>query len=267
MSNGMQRHDNRVYNQLRTVKVTYNLFGYAPGNVLFEIGNTKVLCSVMIQKGVPAFLKGTKTGWLTAEYALLPADTVIRTPREAIRLTRNGRSVEISRLIGRALRTIVQLDSIGEQTITIDCDVLQADGGTRSACLTGAYLALEAAEQYWLERKIILEPLIKDALAAISVGVIENQPYLDLDYVEDSRADADFNFVLTASGNLLEVQGTAEKAPISWDLFNQLQQLGQEGVEKLFHYCERIDKVQKKEVRQEKVPFFSLQWRKHLPFK
>jgi ribonuclease PH len=242
MSCRMLRQDNRPYNQLRKVKVDYNLFGYAPVNVLFGIGNTKVLCSVTIQKGVPFFLKGSKTGWLTAEYALLPAATVIRTQREATLFKRNSRSVEISRLIGRSLRSIVQLDNIGEQTIVVDCDVLQADGGTRAACLTGAFLALEAAEQYWLERDIISGAIIKDSLAAISAGVIDNQAYLDLDYSEDNRADADFNFVLTSSGKLVEIQGSAEKTAISWEVFEQLRQLACNGIEKLLRYSKRLAK-------------------------
>ncbi|TET06556.1 ribonuclease PH [Candidatus Dependentiae bacterium] len=253
----MWRQNNRTYNQLRKVKISYNLFGYAPGNVLFEMGNTKVLCSVMMQKGVPFFLKGSKTGWLTAEYALLPAATTIRTQREATLLKRNGRSVEISRLIGRSLRSIVQLDNIGEKTILVDCDVLQADGGTRTACLTGAYLALEVAEQYWLERDIIPESIIKDALAAISVGVIDNQVYLDLDYSEDNRAGADFNFVLTSSGKLIEVQGSAEKTALSWEIFEQLRQLACKGIVKLLHYSKRLAK----DNNQEKGQLFSLQRR------
>jgi ribonuclease PH len=240
MSSKMWRQDNRAYDQLRKVKVTYNSFGYAPGNVLFEIGNTKVLCSVMMQKGVPPFLKGSKTGWLTAEYALLPAATTIRTQREATLFKRNSRSVEISRLIGRSLRSIVQLDNIGEQTIMVDCDVLQADGGTRTACLTGAYLALEVAEQFWREKDIIPETIIKDALAAISVGVIDNQVYLDLDYSEDNRADADFNFVLTSLGKLIEVQGSAEKKALSWEVFEQLRQLACSGIAKLMCYSKRL---------------------------
>lgn len=253
----MWRQNNRAYNQLRKIKISYSPFGYASGNVLFEMGNTKVLCSVMMQKGVPPFLKGSKTGWLTAEYALLPAATTIRTQREATLFKRNSRSVEISRLIGRSLRSIVQLDNIGEQTIMVDCDVLQADGGTRTACLTGAYLALEAAEQYWLERDIIPEPIIKDALAAISVGVIDNQVYLDLDYSEDNRADADFNFVLTSSGKLIEVQGSAEKTALSWEIFEQLRQLACRGIAKLFHYSKRLTK----DNNQEKGQLFSLQRR------
>lgn len=262
MNNTIKRYGNRAYNQLREVKVRYNLFGYAPGNVLFELGNTKVLCSVMMQKGVPAFLKGTKTGWLTAEYALLPAATMMRTPREATQFKRSGRSVEISRLIGRALRSIINLDTIGEQTITVDCDVLQADGGTRTACLTGAYLALEEAEQYWLEDKCIKKPLLTEALAAISVGIINGYPYLDLDYAEDSRAEVDFNFVLTASGNIVELQGGAEQKPMSWHLFEQLRELAISGVENLFRSCKRTEKKRRSgEIKQEKVPLFSLQRR------
>jgi ribonuclease PH len=180
------------------------------------MGKTKVLCAVSLQQGVPHFLRGKKTGWLTAEYSLLPASTPIRTVREITANKRNGRTIEISRVIGRALRSVVNLDPLGEQTIFIDCDVLQADGGTRTACITGAYLALKAAVAQWLHRGIISETILIDELAAISVGLAQDTVLLDLDFIEDSATEADFNFVLTRSGKIIELQGSAEKFPIKW---------------------------------------------------
>jgi len=266
MSNVIQRHDNRAYNQMRSIKVAYNLFGYAPGNVLFELGNTKVLCSVTMQKGVPHFLKGTRTGWLTAEYSLLPSATQPRTPREGVILKRNHRSVEISRMIGRALRVVTNLDMFGEQTIMVDCDVLHADGGTRCACITAAYLSLEAASQRWLQDGFLKKPLIRNALAAVSVGVVNGHSLLDLNYEEDSKADADFNVVLTSTGKLIELQGAAERDPLSWQMFDQLRDLASSGINELFKQCGTIEKQRPVEKnRQEKVPLFSLQ-RRHETF-
>ncbi|HZW60793.1 MAG TPA: ribonuclease PH, partial [Candidatus Babeliales bacterium] len=203
-------------------------------SVLFELGNTKVLCSISLQTGVPPFLKGKKTGWLTAEYAMLPSATTIRTPRESSTGQKNGRSIEISRLIGRSLRSVVNLQSIGEQTIMIDCDVLQADGGTRTACITGACLALSKAEMKWLASGIISKPLLIDKLAAISVGLTNQSALLDIDFAEDNACQADYNFVLTESGSIVEVQGTAEKSPITWQQMEQVYQLAQQGVSQLF---------------------------------
>ena len=207
----LKRSDGRTKDQLRTLKVIHDTFGYADGSVLFQIGNTKVLCSVSIQAGVPPFLKGKKTGWLTAEYAMLPTATKQRTQRPSSALKQQGRSVEISRLIGRVFRTVVDLDALGERTIIVDCDVLQADGGTRAAAISGACLALYKAQQRWLYNKRIEQPFLIDTIAAISVGVLQGQPLLDLDFSEDSLIDGDFNFVLSRSGNVVEIQGTAEK--------------------------------------------------------
>ena len=182
----LMRADNRAHNQLRPISLRHNEFGYAPGSVLFALGNTKVLCSVNMQPNVPPFLKGSKSGWLTAEYAMLPAATQLRTNRESSSFKRNGRSVEISRLIGRSLRNIVDLSKIGERTIIIDCDVLQADGSTRTACITAANYALHAAQAHWLERKVIDQPIITNRIAAVSVGINQDDALLDLDYTEDS---------------------------------------------------------------------------------
>lgn len=231
----MKRHDGRLTNQLRPTHVEYGIFQHAHGSVLFQVGNTKVLCSVMLNKGVPLFLRGKDSGWLTAEYAMLPAATGTRTTREISAAKRNGRSVEISRLIGRSLRAIVDLSTFGERTIYIDCDVLNADGGTRTACITGSYLALKAAQEYWLRTDMIVAPIITDAVAAVAVGAINGEILLDIDYQEDSHVDADFNFVLTRSGKIIEIQGASEGIPITWQQTQQMYKLAQEGVEQLLN--------------------------------
>lgn len=263
MNNPIVRHNNRSYNQLRNVKISYNVFGYAPGSVLLELGNTKVLCSVTMSPGVPSFLKGTKTGWLTAEYAMLPNSGHTRSVRESSQAKRNDRAIEISRLIGRSLRAVVDLSAIGERTIFVDCDVLQADGSTRTASITGAYLALKVAIKYWLQNGELVRDILTDAVAGISVGIIQNQPLLDLDYAEDSSIDADYNFILTQSGSIIEIQGSAEKGTISWDQFEQLKNLAIHGNAILFD-C--IDQSFKKQYSQDKKesskqidgPIFSL---------
>ena len=228
------RPDGRLYNQIRPLKISYNIFGYAASSVLFEIGNTKVLCSVTLQPGVPSFLKGTGSGWLNAEYAMLPTATTVRTQRESTTNKKNGRAIEISRLIGRALRAVVDLSSFGERTITIDCDVLQADGGTRTACISASYVALEHAVKHWIASKHLSRSILVDAIASISAGVTHGTVILDPDFTEDSSIDADFNFVVTKSGSLIEVQGTAEKAPVSWEQFDQLKLLALKGAGDLF---------------------------------
>jgi len=255
----LNRSGNRQYNQLRPIKVTYDSFGYALGNVLFEQGNTKILCSITLQRGVPFFLKGTRSGWLTAQYSLLPSATQMRGQRESVTLKRNNRSIEISRLIGRALRVVVDLNSIGENTIIVDCDVLQADGGTRCACITGSYLALEVAEQRWLQEGFLKKTILREAIAATSVAIVDGKSFLDVDYNEDSNADADFNVVLTSSGRLVELQGTAEKNPVSWKSFDQLRELADHGIKDIFSKCAEYKPshlIENK--KQEKVPLFSL---------
>jgi ribonuclease PH len=239
MASELIRAGQRSYDQLRPLRITYDIFSYAPGSTLFEMGNTKVLCAVTLQQGVPHFLRGKKTGWLTAEYALLPAATPIRTVREVTANKRSGRTIEISRLIGRALRSIVDLDQLGEQTIFIDCDVLQADGGTRTACITGAYLALKAAGVRWLHKGVIGKSLLIDELAAISVGINEETALLDLDFIEDNATEADFNFVLTRSGKVIEMQGSAERFPLTWDHYERMRFLALKGVQELFAFFDR----------------------------
>lgn len=230
------RAGQRLHDQLRPLKITYDVFSYAAGSTLFEIGNTKVLCAVTLQQGVPHFLRGKKTGWLTAEYSLLPAATPIRTVREITANKRSGRTIEISRLIGRALRSVVNLDQLGEHTIFIDCDVLQADGGTRTACITGAYLALKSAIAKWMHKGILAKSILIDELAAISVGINQDIVLLDLDFMEDSVTEADFNFVLTRSGKVVELQGSAEGFPLTWEHYESMRFLAIKGIQELFTF-------------------------------
>lgn len=243
--NSVMRSYGRAYNQLRPVTLSHNLYGYAPGSVLLTMGDTKILCNVHIQNGVPPFLKGTKTGWLTAEYGMLPAATQQRTQRETAAVRTNGRTVEIARFIGRSLRTIVELDKIGERTIMIDCDVLQADGSTRTASITAANYALLAAQEQWLQQGLIQEPIVSQQIAAVSVGIQAGAALLDLDYREDSSIDADFNVVLTESGDIVEMQGTAEKQPVSWQQFEAIKSLAMHGVQQLFERCAVLHDKQK----------------------
>lgn len=257
------RQDGRISQQLRTLRVSYNSFGYAPGSVLFEMGNTKVLCAVTIQNGVPSFLRGKGTGWLTAEYAMLPTATTVRTTRESSQLQKNGRSVEISRLIGRAMRTIVKLDDIGERTITIDCDVLQADGGTRTASINGAYLALAAAQELWLQQRVIVRPIIDDMIGAISIGVVNDAVAVDPNFEEDSNGQADFNFILTRSNKIVEIQGGVEKKPIPMDLYYQAQVSAQKAIADIFTFFDtqlapQTTTATSHEGPKQKAPFFSL---------
>jgi ribonuclease PH len=210
----MPRPDGRANDQLRPVTITRNWQAYAEGSALVEFGETKVLCAASVQQGVPRWRKGSGLGWVTAEYAMLPRATLTRNDRESVKGRIGGRTHEISRLIGRSLRAAIDLAALGENSIAIDCDVLQADGGTRTAAITGAYVALADAVD-WLRTKGALanaEPLV-NSVAAVSVGVIDGEPRLDLMYEEDVRAETDMNVVLTGSGEFVEVQGTAEGAP------------------------------------------------------
>jgi ribonuclease PH len=231
---GVTRQDGRLFDQLRPLNIQYDAYGYADASVLLEQGGTIVLASITLQQGVPPFLKGQRVGWLNAEYAMLPAATHQRTSRESTQHARNARSVEISRLIGRCLRPTVELDAIGEKTIVVDCDVLQADGGTRVASITAASLALKLAAQRWVEHRVFEKNIFKEQIAAISTGVIQGAVCLDLAYQEDSQADADFNFVMTRSGLLVEVQGTCEKSPLAWASFDQLKALATQGIQDIF---------------------------------
>lgn len=234
----MQRFAGRAYNQLRPVKISYDMFGYAQSSILFELGNTKVLCSVTLQVGVPPFLKGSKQGWLTAEYAMLPTSSQQRIARESATAKRNDRAIEISRLIGRCLRSIVDLSVLGERTIMVDCDVLQADGSTRTAALTGAALALKRAAQSWKSQGIVAQNILLDDLVAVSAGSLQGTVLLDLDYSEDSIIDADYNFVITKAGKIVEIQGCSEKQALSWETFDAMKSAVLDGVKQLFKVIE-----------------------------
>ena len=207
------RSDGRAPLQMRPVKITRGFLKHPEGSVLIELGNTKVICAASVEEDVPRFLKNSNQGWVTSEYAMLPRSTLTRTPRESATGRIGGRTHEIQRLIGRSLRSVVDLFSFGKRTIWIDCDVIQADGGTRTAAITGAFVALADAFRFLQKKGYLTSPPIKDSVAAISVGMVGKKIYLDLNYEEDSGADVDMNFVMTGSGGLVEVQGTAERTP------------------------------------------------------
>jgi ribonuclease PH len=198
---------------MRSVKITPAFLKHPEGSVLIELGNTKVICAASIEEDVPRFLKNSNQGWVTSEYAMIPRSTLTRSPRESNTGRIGGRTHEIQRLIGRALRSVVDLTSFGQRTIWIDCDVIQADGGTRTASITGSFVALADAFRVLQRKGLLTAPPLKDTVAAVSVGMIDNKVYLDLNYDEDSRADVDMNLVMTGGGKLVEVQGTAERAP------------------------------------------------------
>jgi ribonuclease PH len=235
-----KRNDQRDFDQIRPIKLQYDAFGYADASLLFELGQTKVLVAVSLQQTVPLFLKGQRVGWLSAEYSMLPCATQQRTSRESSSAQRNSRSVEISRLIGRCLRSCVSLDKIGERSILIDCDVLQADGGTRVASITAASLALNLAVQRWLQAGLIEKNIVKELIAAVSVGIVDGQLVTDLNYLEDKNAEADFNFVISGSGDLIEIQGTSEKKPMSWEQFDKLKELALKSVREIFDACSQV---------------------------
>ncbi len=229
----MARIDGRRADQLREVKLTRNFSKYAEGSVLIEAGETKVICTASVEEKVPPFLRGTGQGWVTAEYSMLPRATETRNVREAAKGKLSGRTSEIQRLIGRALRSVVDLKALGERTIWLDCDVIQADGGTRTASVTGAFIALMEAMNYLSKNLNWTSFPITNFVAATSVGILDGQPILDLCYVEDSRAQVDMNVVMTGDGRLIEIQGTAEEFPFSRDEMNQLLDLAQKGINEL----------------------------------
>lgn len=221
----------RTPQQLRELKITRHYTCHAEGSVLVEFGSTKVLCTASVEESVPPFLRGTDSGWVTAEYGMLPRSTHTRSAREAAKGKQSGRTQEIQRLIGRSLRAVTDLAALGERQITLDCDVLQADGGTRCASITGACVALhDALATLVASGKLPANPL-RELVAAVSVGIIDGQPRLDLDYVEDSACDTDMNVVMTASGGLIEVQGTAEGAPFSRAELDGLLELATLGID------------------------------------
>lgn len=229
----MTRIDGRQPDEMRAVKVTRNYIKYAEGSVLIEAGDTKVICTASIEDKVPPFLRGTGQGWVTAEYSMLPRATETRNVREASKGKLSGRTAEIQRLIGRALRSVVDLTALGERTIWLDCDVIQADGGTRTTSITGAFIALMDAVNRLGEQLSWTKFPITNFVAATSVGIVDGVPVLDLCYEEDSKAQVDMNVVMTGDGRLVEIQGTAEEFPFTRDEMNRLMDLAQKGVEEL----------------------------------
>lgn len=226
----------RAADQLRPVSITPHFLPHADGSVLIACGNTKVICTASIDESVPPFLRGKNQGWVTAEYGMLPASTASRMRREAAQGKQSGRTQEIQRLIGRSLRAAVDLSRLGERQILIDCDVIQADGGTRTASITGAYVALHLAISKLIATGKLAHNPIREAVAAVSLGIVGGVPLLDLDYPEDSGCDSDINLIMTASGNIIEIQGTAEGAAFSPAALTQLLALGQKGIAELLQH-------------------------------
>lgn len=239
----MKRADGRLANQLRKVTIKRNYLKYALGSCLIEMGNTKVVCSASLDESVPRFLKDTGKGWVTAEYGMLPASCTERIQRESSKGRPSGRTHEIQRLIGRSLRAVCDLKELGERALWVDCDVLQGDGGTRTASITGSFIALaDAFEKLCAQGKISSVPLT-DYIAAVSVGVMDGKPALDLCYEEDSKAEVDMNIVMTGSGRFVEVQGTAEHAPFSKKELDDLLLLGKKGISELITLQKRLVKI------------------------
>jgi ribonuclease PH len=229
----MKRSDNRAANEMRPVAIRTEYLLTAEGSVVIEVGNTRVLCAATVEENVPPFLRNSGKGWVTAEYSMLPRATATRTARESVKGRQSGRTLEIQRLIGRSLRTIVDQQALGERTILVDCDVIQADGGTRTASITGAYVALMIAIRKLLQFGAIKRNPITDAVAATSVGIVNGTPLLDLNYEEDSRASVDMNVVMTGQGKFVELQATGEKAAFDDAELASLVELGRGGVKDL----------------------------------
>lgn len=227
------RTDGRAVDELRQVRITADYLPYAEGSVLIEMGNTKVICGASLEDRVPPFLRNSGKGWVTAEYAMLPRATQQRTSREIGRGGPSGRTHEIQRLIGRSLRAVADMNVLGERTLTLDCDVLQADGGTRTAAITGAYVAFALASQRLQRSGKFNRSLIANEVAAVSVGIVDGVPLLDLKYDEDSRAAVDMNVICTGDGRFIEIQGTAERAPFTEEQMNQLLALARKGIGQL----------------------------------
>ena len=227
------RLSQRKNNELRSIEIIRNYTKHAEGSVLIKCGDTHIVCTASVEEKIPSFLKGKNQGWVTAEYGMLPRSTSSRMPREASRGKQSGRTQEIQRLIGRSLRSIVDLKKLGEITIQIDCDVIQADGGTRTASITGAYVALYDAIQNIIKKGLIKDSPIIDSIAAISLGIKDSDILLDLDYAEDSTCDTDMNIVMTGSGKFIEIQGTAEGEAFTRDEMNNLIDMAEQGIKKL----------------------------------
>ena len=230
------RPSKRAPDQMREIKITRNYTKHAEGSVLVEFGDTKVICTASVEGRLPPWLRGKGTGWVTAEYGMLPRSTGSRMGREAARGKQGGRTMEIQRLIGRSLRAAVDMKKLGEQQITVDCDVIQADGGTRTASITGGFVALSDAINHLIEKGEVKENPIVTQIASVSVGVYNGTPVLDLDYDEDSSAETDMNVVMNGEGQFIEVQGTAEEAPFSMEEMQQMLALAQQGITNLIEY-------------------------------
>jgi ribonuclease PH len=236
----IERNSGRKFNELRPIKITNNYLMSDAGSALVEFGNTKVICAASLDNKTAPFLRNTGKGWLTAEYSMLPMSTQTRTARESVRGRLGGRTHEIQRLIGRSLRTVTDLTAFGEKTIYLDCDVIQADGGTRTASITGAFIALIDLLKKMRQDGIVKEIPVSDFVSAISVGIIDNQVLLDLEYEEDSRADVDMNFVMTGSGLFIEVQGTAERVPFNKEQMAQMTDMASSGIRKIIERQKEI---------------------------
>jgi ribonuclease PH len=237
----MIRSDGRAYDKIRKVKITRDYNRYAEGSCLIELGSTRVVCTASVENRVPQWLKDTGTGWITAEYGMLPRSCKTRIPRDEQRGKTPGRSYEIQRLIGRSLRSVVNLDTLGERSVYLDCDVLQADGGTRTSSITGSFIALTDAIRRLQKDGLIKGQIIKDFVAATSVGIFQDAPILDLTYEEDVAAEVDMNIVMTGRGKFIEIQGTAERNPFSKNQLEELLDLGKKGIKELIA-------IQKKEL-------------------
>jgi ribonuclease PH len=234
------RGDGRKQNQLRRLSITPSYIKTADGSVLIEMGDTRVICTAKLEERVPPFLRNSGKGWITAEYGMLPGSSQVRIDRESARGRVGGRTHEIQRLIGRSLRAIADLKCLGERSVWIDCDVIQADGGTRTASITGAYVALAEAVRRWLDRGIMTTNPIRDAVAAVSIGMVEGKILLDLCYEEDSKAEVDMNFVMTGSGKFIEVQGTAESAPFTRNQMQRMSEIAHQGIKELLKAQKRV---------------------------
>ena len=224
---------------MRPITITRKFTKHAEGSVLIEFGDTRVICTASVEESVPSFLKGKGSGWVTAEYAMLPRATHTRSPREAAKGKQSGRTLEIQRLIGRSLRAVTDLNKLGERSIYLDCDVIQADGGTRTASITGAYVALADALAGLKARGMLDEVPLKEAVAAVSVGIVDGEVLLDLNYLEDSSAEVDMNFVMTSSDRFVEVQGTAEAEPFTIEQMDCMRSLAMDGIRQLFDLQKR----------------------------
>lgn len=234
------RADHRAPDEMRTVRIQTGYLLTAEGSALIEVGNTRVLCAATIEAGVPQWLRGSGRGWVTAEYGMLPRSTATRTPRESAKGRLSGRTYEIQRLIGRSLRAVVDLEALGEQTVILDCDVLQADGGTRTASVTGGFVAMAVALRQLVEFGTLPRSPVRDYVAAVSVGIVDGRPLVDLTYEEDSRAEVDMNVVMTGSGRFVEVQATAEQQPFDDSQLHHLLALARNSIQRLIEIQKQI---------------------------